>query len=141
MDKSVENFVAKMASALNNKSVKEMTYCSMKPVVFVTDNNKKICQTEAEIDQVNQLLLDAFDQRGVVKHLPTIVQCVPLSDAVFFVTVDWQFLKADDSTSMRTTCSYTLQKESDRLNMIVVVIEDYNGIVHNLLNGIQENEC
>jgi len=141
MDKSVENFVAKMASALDNKSVKEMTYCSMKPVVFVTDNNKQICQTEAEIDQVNQLMLDAFEEQGVVKHLPNIVKCIPLSDTVFFVTVDWQLLKADDSTSLATTCSYTLQKESGRLNMLVLVIEDYNGIVNSLLNGIQENEC
>lgn len=134
----IEQFFTHYAKTMDDGAVDMMSECSVKPMIFVSDDVKNICHTQKDIEDVNGLLLKGLDQGGVVKHIPKVTQSMRLSDSVLFVTVRWNFIDATNTTKLSCFCSYTIQVEqTDELKILVVVLDDEQKVITNLMKEAQ----
>lgn len=134
----IEQFFTHYAQAVDDGAVQSMSECSVKPMIFVSDDVKNVCHTQQDIEKVNSLLLKGLDKGGVVKHVPKVTQSMRLSDAVLFVAVRWHFVDASDTTIFSCFCSYTLQVEaSNELKILVVVLDDEQKTISKLMQQVQ----
>lgn len=135
---TIEQFFVQYSAAMDKADVRKLTSFSLKPMVFVTDDSKRICHSQQDIDAVNGLLISGLKKGGVVKHTPKVIQSMRLSDSVRFVKVRWIFSDTDEQTLFSCYCSYTMQVvNGEHLKILISVLDDENQVITNLMKQAQ----
>ncbi|GAA0856720.1 hypothetical protein [Aliiglaciecola litoralis] len=139
MSDRMELFFSKYATALDNGDAEALSDLSVRPMIFVSDETKRICHSHKEVVEVNSNLIAGLGGGGVVKHQPTVTQSMRLSDTVLFVSVRWEFFDTNDAKLFSCICSYTLQIENDdSVKVLVLVVDDEQKIITELMKQAQE---
>lgn len=66
----IEQFFTHYAKTMDDGAADTMSECSVKPMIFVSDDVKNICHTQKDIEDVNSLLLKGLDKGGGRKACP-----------------------------------------------------------------------
>ena len=119
-----ETFFEEYAEALNSGDANTLSGFHLLPTIFMNDQKKKVCNGHDELMRYNTRLLENLEHAGVAKHVPLVNQAMRLSESVLFCNVRWRCFDRDDNVMFSSTCSYTLQQESEDVFKIIVVVLD-----------------
>ncbi|GAC13952.1 hypothetical protein [Aliiglaciecola lipolytica] len=120
----IEQFFKGYATTLDQGLLVQLSDFSGKSLVFVTDDTKQICHSDAEIINVHETILKALQAGSVTKHVPKIIQSMRLSESVLFVKVRWDLYDQNEKLLFSCYCSYTLQTDEETLFKILVIVLD-----------------
>ncbi|MFA3790821.1 hypothetical protein AB6T38_06865 [Aliiglaciecola sp. SL4] len=121
----IEKFFDDYSESLNQGLIDEMAKFSGKTLVVVTDENKIICHSQKDINEINSDMINSLKARGVVKYIPNVVQSMRLSESVIFVKVRWTLCDQNGKDVFSCYCSYTLQIDDlNSFKIIIIVVGD-----------------
>ncbi|GAB2699442.1 hypothetical protein Q4574_01635 [Aliiglaciecola sp. 3_MG-2023] len=120
----IEKFFENYSETLNQGLISEMGKFSGKPLVIVTDESKKICHSQKDIDEINLDLINGLKAGGIAKYTPKIIQSMRLSESVIFVKVRWTLCDQNGKDVFSCYCSYTLELDEVNLFKILVIVID-----------------
>ncbi|MEH6712075.1 MAG: hypothetical protein V7733_12750 [Paraglaciecola polaris] len=125
MQRDALKFLTDYAHALDRHDVERLIDFCLLPTVVMNDHDKLVFMQGEDLAKACRVLVTRLGEANIVKHLPHLIQAIPLSDTLHFLKMRWQLLDANEQVVSTCATSYTLQQVADgSLKIIVAVVND-----------------
>ncbi len=110
---SIQDYLDRFATAMTTGDTKTMLRLWGVPAFVIGENEARVVQSEAEVEEFFADAKEMYNQRGITDTRPEIVDLDWIGPDLVIATVRWPYLDQNEKEVGEETSSYTLLRGED----------------------------
>ena len=110
---AVQDYLDRFATAMTSGDAKTVASLWGVPAFVIGQNEARVVQSEAEVEEFFAGAKDMYNQRGIMDTRAEILDLDWLSENLMIVTVRWPYLDQNEKEVGEESSSYTLLRGED----------------------------